>query len=103
MMRTRYPARRGPRGGRDRDLVREPQPEEPRPGSPIGGVVLTFYGRQYVMDFKVPGDSGQRRSRSDHLAVEVDRQWLRMSLREALLQLYRMVPRVMNRKERNLL
>lgn len=100
MRRTRYPTRRGPRGGHDRELVREPQPEEPRPGSPIGGVVLTFYGRQYVMDFKVPGDTGRRRARSDHIAVEVDGRWLRMSLREALLQLEKMVPRVMSRRER---
>ena len=100
MKRTRYPIRRGPRGGHDRELVREPQPEDPRPGTPIGGVVLTFYGRQYALDFKVPGDTEQCRARSDQLAVEIDGQSLRKSLRAALLALDRMVPRVLSRKER---
>ena len=102
MQRTHYPIRRGARGGHDMDLVRaEPLPDL-RPGTPIGGVVLTFYGRQYVLDFKVPGDTQQRRSRSDQLAVEIDGEWIRMSLRSALIELDRMVPRVMTRREREI-
>lgn len=100
MSANRYPARRGPRGGQDRDLAREEPPADPRPGAPIGGIVLTYYGRQYVLNFKVPGDDGQRRARSDHLAVEVDGQWRRMSLRAALLHLDQTVQRVMTRRER---
>lgn len=100
MKRTSYPIRHGPRGRIDRDLVRDEPLPDLRPGAPIGGVVLTFYGRQYVLDFKVPGDTAQRRPRSDQLAVEIDGEWRRMSLRSALLELDQMVPRVMTRRER---
>ena len=102
MQRTHYPIRRGPRGGIDRDLVsEEPQPDL-RPGAPVGCVVQTLYGRQYVLDFKVPGDTRKRRARSDQIAVEIDGEWRRMSLRAALLELDRMVPRVMTRRERDI-
>lgn len=102
MQRTHYPIRHGARGGHDMDLVRDEPPRDLRPGTPIGGVVLTFYGRQYVLDFKVPGDTKQRRARSDQLAVEIEGEWIRMSLRSALLELDRMVPRVMTRREREI-
>lgn len=102
MQRTHYPIRRGPRGGIDRDLVRDEPLPDLRPGTPVGCVVLTLYGRQYVLDFKVPGDTEQRRARSDQLAVEIDGEWIRMSLRSALLELDRMVPRVMTRREREI-
>lgn len=100
MKRTAYPIRRGPSGGHDCELVREEPLQDLRPGAPIGGVVLTFYGRQYVLDFRVPGDTHQRRSRSDQLAVEIDGERRRMSLRAALIELDKMVPRVMSRRER---
>lgn len=100
MQRMHYPIRHGARGGQDRDLVRDEPLPDLRPGMPVGCVVLTLYGRQYVLDFKVPGDTHQRRARSDQIAVEIDGEWRRMSLRAALLELDRMVPRVMTRRER---
>jgi hypothetical protein len=102
MKRTAYPIRRGPRGGHDRDLFRDEPLPDLRPGAPIGVVVLTYYGRQYVLEFKVPGDTHQRRARSDQIAVEIDGEWRRMSLRSALLELDRMVPRLMTRRERDI-
>jgi len=52
------------------------------------------------VELRVPSDEQQRRARSDHLAVEIDGEWRRMSLRAALLELDKMVPRVMSRRER---
>lgn len=100
MQRTRYPARRGPRGGHDRSMVRQEPLPDLRAGAPVGEVVLTWYGRRCSLEFRVPGDVGQRRPRSDQVAVEVDGEWCRMSLRAALLELERMAPRVATRRER---
>lgn len=71
-----------------------------RPGDHVGGVTLEWYGRQYVMRFRVPGAVNGRRPRSDQIAVECDGVWRVMSLREALLALEREAPRVLTRRER---
>lgn len=103
MRRNRYPARHGSRAGRncpDDGMPRPEAPAEPRAGEQVGRALVELYGQQFEMQFRVPGDSGARRARSDHLAVEIDGEWRRMSLRAALLELEKMVPRVMSRRER---
>lgn len=84
-------------------MPRPEPPADPRAGDYAGRALVELYGQRFEVEFRVPGDEGQRRARSDHLAVEIDGQWQRMSLRAALLELERMVPRVMTRKERDLL
>lgn len=62
--------------------------------------MVELYGQQFEVEFRVPGDHDGRRARSDQLAVLIQGEWRRMSLRAALLELDRMVPRVMSRRER---
>lgn len=81
-------------------LPRPAEQPEPRPGDHIGGATVDLYGRHFAVRFRVPGDTDARRARSDQVAVEIDGEWRKMSLRAALLELERMVPRVMTRRER---
>ncbi len=87
----------------DDGMPRPEAPPDPRAGEYAGRAFVELYGQRFEVEFRVPGDEGQRRARSDHLAVDIGGQWIRMSLRAALLELERMVPRVMSRKERNLM
>lgn len=98
--RQHYNARHGPRGGRE-PVPRE-EPDEPRAGADIGGVTLDWYGRRYALRFLVPGITERgTRPRSDQIAVEIDGQWRRMSLRAALLHLAGQPGRVLPRRYRN--
>lgn len=103
MRRTWYPSRHGSRGGRSLPEDGMPRPEppaDPKPGDPAGRIIAELYGQRFEVELRVPSDEQQRRARSDHLAVEIDGEWRRMSLRAALLELDKMVPRVMSRRER---
>lgn len=103
MRHYRYPVRYGSRGGRsvpEDGMPRPEAPADPRPGDYAGRIVAELYGQCFEMELRVPGDEGQRRARSDHLAVQIDGVWCRVSLRAALLELDKLVPRVMSRKER---
>lgn len=103
MRHHRYPVRHGLRGGRNAPEDGMPRPEapaDPKPGAYAGRIIAELYGKRFEVELRVPGDEGQRRARSDHLAAEIDGEWRRVSLRAALLELDRMVPRVMSRKER---
>lgn len=103
MRRKRYSPRGASRAGRRIDTdgmpMRSPPPD-PRPGDDAGRATVELFGQFFEVNFRVPGDDGQRRARSDHLAVEIDGEWRRMSLRAALIELDKMVPRVMSRRER---
>lgn len=83
----------------DTEPPREPTPDL-RPGADIGDVVLRWHGQTYTMRFRVPGDATKRRARSDQIAADVGDDWRLMSLRAALLELERSVPRTLSRKER---
>lgn len=102
MSTNRYSARRGARRARSFPADGEPYPaapQRPRPGDDAGRATVELFGQYFEIRFRVPGDDGQRRARSDHLAVEINGEWRRMSLRAALLELDQMVPRVMSRRE----
>ena len=81
-------------------MPRPEPPADPKPGTPAGRIIAELYGQRFEVELRVPSDEQQRRARSDHLAVEIDGEWRRMSLRAALLELDKMVPRVMSRRER---
>lgn len=79
-----------------------PSPDAlPPPGTEIGHVTLSLYGCSVHAPIRQPGTVKGRRPRSDQVAVEVDGQWLVMSLREAALEAEKRMPRVLTRKERN--
>lgn len=104
MRANRYPMRHGSRCGRTMPEDGMPRPEapaEPRAGAPAGRALVELHGLQFQVEFRVPGDHDGRRARSDQLAVLIEGEWRRMSLRAALMELERMVPRVMSRRERS--
>ena len=78
-----------------------PEPDLlPPPATDIGHIAISLYGHCIHLPIKQPGDGKTRRARSDQLAIPVGTEWLVMSLREAVLEAAKRMPRVMTRKER---
>ena len=101
--RRRRPVSKAPDGWPD-DVPppRVDEPPDPCPGSDLGEITLRWYGQTYMVPLKVPGTVNGRRNRprSDQVAAQIGGEWLVMSLRAALMEIGKMAPRVMTRKER---
>lgn len=72
----------------------------PPAGTNIGGVTATLYGQTVSIPFLQPGTVNGHAPRSDQLAIEQDGRWLVMSLRAALLEVDRRMPRILTTRER---
>lgn len=68
-------------------------------GTQVGRILIEAYGQIHEAKLLQPGDKRGRRARSDHVAIEIDGQWIAATLADAAKAVAKRVPRRLTLEE----